>query len=92
MKWTVPCVVAALIASAMALVLVRYESRLAFAELHRLDTGRDDLNVEYGRLLLERATWSLSQHVEEAATSRLSMQRPGEDSVITLVVPAEAAQ
>ena len=92
MRPLVPLLVTALIVSAMALVLVRYESRLAFAQLHRLDATRDDLNVEYGRLLLERATWSLSQHVEEAASGRLSMKRPGEESVVTLVVPREASQ
>lgn len=89
MRPLVPLLVLVLVASAMALVLVRYESRLAFAELHRLDTRRDDLNVEYGRLLLERATWSLSQHVEEAATGRLAMTRPAEESVVTLALPDE---
>ncbi len=92
MRPLVPLVVISLIVSAMVLVLVRYESRLAFAQLHRLDTARDDLNVEYGRLLLERATWSLSQHVEQAAAERLSMKRPDEDAVVTLVVPGEARE
>ncbi len=92
MRLLVPILAGTLVVSAMALVLVRYESRLAFAELHRLDTRRDDLNVEYGRLLLERATWSLSQHVEEAASGRLDMTRPVEESVVTLALPGEVSQ
>lgn len=88
MRLVVPVLAGALIASAMALVFVRYESRLAFDELHRLDTSRDDLNVEYGKLLLERATWSLHPLVEQTATERLEMKRPGADDVVTVVVPA----
>ena len=90
MKPPVPLLVVVLIASCMALVLVRYESRVAYAELHQLDTERDDLNVEYGRLLLERATWSMHDHVAQAAGERLSMKKPERDSVLTVVIPDEA--
>jgi cell division protein FtsL len=83
----VPLLGIALVASSMVLVLVRYESRLAFDQLHRLDTERDKLNVEYGRLMLERATWSLGNMVERTAGERLSMKRPSDDEVVTLVVP-----
>lgn len=88
MKFAMPVLFTALLTSAMGLVYVRYESRLAFAELHRLDRERDELNVEYGKLLLERATWSLNDLVERQARERLSMHRPAPDSVATLVIPA----
>lgn len=90
MKPLVPLLFIALLVTGMALVYVRYESRLAFVELHRLDRSRDDMNVEYGRLLLERATWSLNNLVESEARERLSMRRPEPDQVVTVVVPSES--
>ncbi len=79
-----------ILASAMALVYVRYESRLAFAGLHALDRERDRLNVEYGQLLAERATWSLYDMVESEAGERLNMRRPESDKVVTLAILGEA--
>ncbi|GJL81027.1 MAG: hypothetical protein DHS20C01_06610 [marine bacterium B5-7] len=92
MRPVIPVLAITLIASSMALVYVRYQSRLAFADLHQLDTERDALNVEYGRLLLERATWSLQDVVEREATTRLDMSRPESSNVVTLVVPATGAR
>ena len=80
---------AAILASAMALVYVRYESRLAFSALHALDQDRDRMNVEYGQLLAERATWSLYDMVETAAGERLEMRRPEPDEVVTLAILPE---
>lgn len=79
---------AALLCTCLALVYVRAESRVAYAELHRLERDRDDLDVEYGRLLIERATWSLHHQVEKEAADRLDMRRPGADDVVTLLVGA----
>ena len=65
-----------ILGSCVALVFVRAESRFAYAELHDLESARDVLEVEYGRLLIERATWSLSHLVEKEAQSSLEMTRP----------------
>lgn len=87
MKPLVPLLFVALIVSAMSLVYIRQQSRLAFIELHELDRQRDALDVEYGRLLLERATWSLNDMVAREAAERLSMHRPDPDSIVTLAAP-----
>jgi cell division protein FtsL len=74
--------------SCVALVFVRAESRFTYAELHDLEQHRDMLEVEYGRLLIERATWSLSHLVEREAQSSLEMSRPEESVTATLLVGA----
>jgi len=80
---------ALLMVTLLAIVFVRAESRMAYAELHQLDKERDELGVEYGRLLLERATWSLNHLVEREAQNQLSMSRPDPERVVTLLVEAE---
>jgi len=87
MRPAVALLLVALVGSAMSLVYVRHQSRLAFVELHDLDRQRDDLDVEHGRLLLERATWSLADLVEREAVERLSMHRPDARSIVTVVIP-----
>lgn len=69
------CIVllAAVIASAIAAVHARHESRRAFVELSRLDAERDELEIEFGRLQLEQATWAENNRIEQIARGRLGM-------------------
>ncbi len=75
----------AILTSCLGLVYVRAESRNVFAELHLLERQKDDLNVEYGRLILERATWSLHHLVEQEAGNKLGMARPSDERIVTLL-------
>ncbi len=63
--------------SAVALVVTRHETRLAFAEWQSLQEKRDALNVEWGRLQLEQSTWGRPERVERLAVERLNMKVPG---------------
>lgn len=67
---------AAVLASAIAVVYVRQQTRLQFVELTRLGVERDDLNVEYGRLQLEQATWADNNRVDQIAREKLGMLAP----------------
>lgn len=51
-------------------------------QLHTLQRERDALDVEWGRLLLEEATWSEHRRVEGMARERLGMSIPTPDSVL----------
>ncbi|MCE5231917.1 MAG: cell division protein FtsL [Mizugakiibacter sp.] len=62
--------------SAIAVVWSRHESRALFVELTRLENGRDELNVDFGRLELEQATWADPSRVEDMARSRFGMLNP----------------
>lgn len=65
------------VASALGVVHARHESRVAYAALVLLEQERDELDVEFGRLQLEQATWAETNRVEQIATASLGMVHPG---------------
>ncbi|RDI98393.1 cell division protein FtsL [Dyella solisilvae] len=67
---------AAVLSSAIAVVWTRHESRVLFVELTRLQNLRDDLNIEYGKLELEQATWAEPRRVDDEARQALGMVNP----------------
>lgn len=66
----------AVMASAIAVVWARHQGRVSFVELTQLQNERDALNVEFGRLELEQATWAAPGRVEQIARSQLGMITP----------------
>ncbi len=66
----------AVIASAIAVVWARQENRMLFMQLSRLQAERDHLNVEFGRLELEQATWADPVRIEAQARGKLGMVAP----------------
>lgn len=69
-------VLCAAIASALAVVQVRHEGRQRYVELRGLLAERDELDIEYGRLQLEQATWAEMSRIERVAREELRMVRP----------------
>ena len=76
--------VVANIATALLIVRDRHEHRQAFVELSRLEKARDALNIEFGRLQLEQATWAESNRVDQVARSRLGMVFPRTEDIVVL--------
>jgi cell division protein FtsL len=74
------------IASAIGVVYMRHMHRKLFVELSRLERERDDLDIEFGRLQLEQATWAESNRVDQIARERMGMKFP-ESSDIVVVRP-----
>ena len=74
--------IASVLASAVAVVFARHQHRQAYVALTRLERGRDDLNIEFGRLQLEQATWSESNRIEQVAIERLGMKFPGSNDIV----------
>ncbi|WP_414655945.1 cell division protein FtsL [Frateuria sp.] len=66
----------AVLVSAIGVVWTRHESRVLFVELTRLQNQRDELNIEYGRLELEQATWAEPRRIDEEARAKLGMVTP----------------
>ena len=66
----------AVLFSAIGVVWTRHESRVLFVQLTSLQNQRDDLNVEYGRLELEQATWAEPRRIDEEARTKLGMVAP----------------
>ena len=66
----------AVLVSAIAVVWTQHESRVQFIELSRLQNERDELNIEYGKLELEQATWAEPRRVDNEARQKLGMLTP----------------
>lgn len=72
----------AVVSSALALVYAKYESRKLFIELQSLQSKRDAMNIEWGRLQLEQSTWATHSRVERLARDRLGMVSPSPNQVV----------
>lgn len=64
------------VASAMALVYTKHDSRKLFVELEELTHERDALNIEWGQLQIEQSTWATHARIEQVATDKLDLTRP----------------
>lgn len=64
------------VASALALVYTKHESRKFFVELEGLTAERDELNIEWGRLQIEQSTWATHARIEKVAVDDLQLARP----------------
>lgn len=66
----------AVVVSALGVVWTRHESRVLFVQLTALQNQRDDLNIEYGRLELEQATYAEPRRIDDEARQKLGMIEP----------------
>ena len=66
----------AALASALGVVWTRHESRVLFVQLTALQNQRDDLNIEYGKLELEQATYAEPRRIDDEARQKLGMLEP----------------
>lgn len=82
----VAVLVLAVLSSALGAVWAQHENRLLFIELQELQEERDELNVDWGRLQLEKSAWATKARIERLAREELDMERP-EDSEMILVKP-----
>ena len=70
--------------SALAVIDARNENRMLFARLQQLRQQRDQINVEWGQLLLEQSTWSTHARIEQVATRRLDMVMPQHVEIVVV--------
>lgn len=75
---------AVVLLSALAVIDARHENRALFAQLQQLRQQRDQLNVEWGQLLLEQSTWSTHARIEQLATGELDMQMPAHPKLVVV--------
>ena len=76
--------VAANVATALLIVRDRHEHLQGVVALNRLEKARDELNIEFGRLQLEQATWAESNRVDQVARMRLGMVFPRTEDIVVL--------
>ena len=71
----------AVLASAAGAIYTKHRARELFVELERLNSGRDELEAEWGRLQIEQSYWSTYAYVENVANTRLHMHIPASTDV-----------
>ena len=76
--------VIATIVSALGVVYARHQHRQRFVQLDRLTKERDALNIEFGRLQLEQATWAESNRIDQVARARLGMKFPEGPEIVVV--------
>jgi cell division protein FtsL len=67
---------AGVLLSAIGVVWTRHESRVLFITLTDLQNQRDALNIDYGRLELEHATYAEPSRINQEARRKLGMHAP----------------
>jgi cell division protein FtsL len=75
---------AANVFTAIGVVFARHEHRELFIALTGLERARDDLNIEFGRLQLEQATWAESNRIDQVARTRLGMKFPESGDIVVV--------
>jgi cell division protein FtsL len=76
--------IAANVVSAIGVVFARHEHRQLFIALTKLEKARDELNIEFGRLQLEQATWAESNRIDQVARLRLGMKFPEAGDIVVV--------
>ena len=71
---------------ALGVVHARHQHRSLFVQLSALERARDELNIDFGRLQLEQATWAEANRIDQVARDRLGMKFP-EDGDIVVIRP-----
>ena len=70
--------------SGLMVVKTTHENRFAFNELQVLREEANQLDVEWGQLLLEQSTFGLDGRIEQKATRELQMQVPRISDIVTV--------
>lgn len=76
----------ATVVSAVVVVTVRHQNRLAFVAWRKVEAEKVELQSERGRLMLEKATWARQRNIVDDARRRLGMAAPAPDKIITLTL------
>ena len=70
--------------SSVAVIYTKHASRSEFDALQQLENRRDQLNEEWGKLLLEQSTWASPARVEQQSRTRLNMQVPSNEQTVVV--------
>lgn len=68
-------------ASGLGVVVTTHMTRVQFAQLQQLEQEENQLQTEWGQLLLEEGAWATPARIEQIATERLGMRIPDVNDV-----------
>lgn len=70
--------------STFAVVATRHQNRIAFYDLQKLYDQRDQQQIHWGRLMLERTTWAVEHNIVKDAGQRLGMAEPDPERIVVI--------
>lgn len=76
-----------LVISAQFVIYSSFETRGHINHLHQLERERNDMQVEWGQLLLEQSAWASHSRVESMVTEQLDMGVPLAQEIILVRQP-----
>ena len=76
---------AIVLASGLSVVFVTHQHRYLFNELQLLKNQANDLQVQWGQLLIEQSTFGLEGKIEQKAVEQLQMQLPDADHIVMVI-------
>ncbi|MGR9099959.1 MAG: cell division protein FtsL [Gammaproteobacteria bacterium] len=79
-KWSL--LIAAVLASSLGVVYSKYQNRMLFIEIQKLEARLDRYEVEWGKLQLELTTHSEHSEIERLARTQLGMVMPKREDII----------
>ena len=71
-----------LLSSGLSVVLTTHQNRSVFNELQELKDEANELETEWGQLLIEQSTFGVEGRIEEKAASQLLMQVPDLSEIV----------
>lgn len=90
-RWLLPALlIAGIVGSALKLVYQVQETRQVYVQLQKLQKYRNQLDVEWGRLLIEQQAFGAISQISSHAVLNLHMYSPAAHQVIRLDQPASA--
>lgn len=72
------------IVTAIGVVNARHQHRQLFVQLTALEHVRDELEIDFGRLQLEQATWAEANRIDQIARSKLGMKFPQAADIVVI--------
>ncbi|MCG8670185.1 MAG: cell division protein FtsL [Pseudomonadales bacterium] len=73
-----------MLVSAFGVIYSTYQTRKLIAEFQYLQNQRNELQTEWGQLLLEQSTWGSFNRVERLASKKLNMKVPEPQQVVMI--------
>lgn len=81
--------VTSVVLTALSMVYVRHQHRIAYSLFQLEESRRDSLNDEWGKLLIEENLWAFHHRIEKDATQRLAMRAPKTADIEYVGLPDE---
>ena len=72
---------AIVVVTAVGIVDAKHRARSLFSETQQLEIAEDQLNQDWGKLLLEQGTWAAHNRIERIAKQDLQMKVPQIDTI-----------